>query len=254
MTQVGPKTPFLDPTACPSEHRPWPLPQGPWRWRQKWLDLGFIHHRVDPAILRPRLPPALEIDTFDGTGWVSLVPFTMAELGFRSWPSLPTMGIFPELNVRTYVKAGGKPGVWFFSLDADCLAMVAGARALYALPYHRARMSRGTEAGAMAFASRRCRDGIRFRARFSAHGPVFAASSGSLEEWLTERYCLYAARGKVIRRLEVHHSKWSLQAADFEIEENELFDRAGITPLSSRPICHFSKGVDVVTFTPQIVD
>ena len=225
------------------------MPAGRWQWRQQWLDLGFIHYRVPAATLRPLLPPELEIDTFDGTAWVSVVPFTMADLMFGNLPTIPPLRRFPELNLRTYASAGGKPGVWFFSLDADCLPIVLGARWLHGIPYYRAAMSQSVDStGARNFQSRRRRDGTAFAARFQGRGPVFSSEPGSREEWLTERYCLYSCKAGKVRRLEVHHVRWPLQAAEFEIECCELLQRARITPLDSPPVFHFSPGVEVITF------
>ena len=236
------------------DHRPWPLPEGRWQWRQQWLDLGFIHYRVAVATLRPLVPSGLEIDTFDGTAWVSVVPFTMADLMIGNLPAIPPLRRFPELNLRTYVCAGGKPGVWFFSLDAACLPVVLGGRHLFGIPYHSAAMGREVDAAGMVFHSRRRSDGTAFMARFHSRGPVYSSERGSVEEWLTERYCLYAENRGKIRRLEVHHEKWPLQCADFDIARSDLLERAGIEALDSPPIFHFSPGVSVVTFTPEFLD
>ncbi|MFM7182659.1 MAG: YqjF family protein [Verrucomicrobiales bacterium] len=253
--QEGQQTPVGQTTGHSSlrhlDHRPWPLPSGSWQWRQRWLDLGFIHYRVAAGVLRPLIPPELEIDTFDGTAWVSVVPFTMADLMWRNLPSIPPLNHFPELNLRTYVHADGKAGVWFFSLDADCLPIVLGARYFHGIPYFRAAMIRKEEDDGMVFQSHRRCDGTAFRARFQCRGPIFFSGRGSLEEWLTERYCLYAVRGRTLRRLEVHHEKWPLQSADFQIERYDLLERAGIVTLDTPPLFHFSPGVDVVTFQPE---
>ena len=102
-------------------HRPWPIPPGPWIMAQSWHNLLFAHWPIDAArlrTLRPLIPAALEIDTFDGEAWIGVVPFRMSGVRLRGTPALPTLSAFPELNVRTYVKRDGKPGVWFFSLDA----------------------------------------------------------------------------------------------------------------------------------------
>jgi uncharacterized protein YqjF (DUF2071 family) len=84
----------------------------------EWHDLLFMHWPLPPATLRPLIPPALKLDTFDGWAWIGIVPFEMRGVRPRLAPSLPGLSRFCELNVRTYVTAGGKPGVWFFSLDA----------------------------------------------------------------------------------------------------------------------------------------
>jgi uncharacterized protein len=106
---------------------------------QSWYDLLFAHWPVDAAMLRPHIPAKLEIDTFDGRAWLGIVPFSMTGVRLRWTPPLPWLSAFPELNVRTYVTAQRKPGVWFFSLDAASALAVAAARLSFHLPYFRAR-------------------------------------------------------------------------------------------------------------------
>src|SRR4051794_15358046 len=108
--------------------------------KQKWGKLLFIHWPISVEVLRPLIPAALEIDTFDGMAWIAVVPFTM--WGIRPTFTLPLPGLnaFHELNVRTYVHYKGVPGVWFFSLDANSQLAVWGARKFFYLPYRNARM------------------------------------------------------------------------------------------------------------------
>lgn len=122
------------------DHRPWPLPAREWKWRQSWLDLAFIHYRVPADQLRRLLPVGIQLQEFDGTAWVGLVPFRMAGVMRRPWPDIPFISSFSEMNLRTYVEVGGKPGVWFFSLDANSRSIVFGGRNFYGLPYFLARM------------------------------------------------------------------------------------------------------------------
>src|SRR5579859_5771812 len=122
-------------------HRPWPLPAGRWVMAQNWHDLLFAHWPLPAAILRPHVPARLEIETFGGQAWLGVVPFRMSGVRLRGTPAVPWLSAFPELNVRTYVVADGKPGVWFFSLDAANPMAVAIARAWFHLPYFRACMS-----------------------------------------------------------------------------------------------------------------
>src|SRR5712691_5372284 len=137
------------------DHRPWPLPAGSWRMGQCWEDLLFAHSRVSEAAVRALVPEALEIDTFDGSAWVGVTPFRISCLRLRGTLPLPYVSSFLELNVRTYVTAGEKPGIWFFSLDAESQLAVKAARRAYQLPYHRARMSARAEAGWIEYESAR---------------------------------------------------------------------------------------------------
>src|SRR6267154_1075488 len=123
-----------------TKHRPWPLPSAPWIMAQSWHDLLFAHWPVDAAMLRSHIPADLAIDTFDGQAWLGIIPFSMTGVRLRWTPPVPGLSAFPELNVRTYVTGQGKPGVWFFSLDAASALAVAAARLSFHLPYFRARM------------------------------------------------------------------------------------------------------------------
>src|SRR4051795_4757016 len=147
-------------------HRPWPLPSGPWVMAQSWIDLLFAHWPVDAEQLRAIVPASIPIDTFDGTAWLGITPFELTGLRPRG---LPALSRFPELNVRTYTMLGGKPGIWFFSLDAGSLAAVWGARLTYRLPYFKARMGIARE-GRIRYRS--VRAGARLEAAYEPTGPV----------------------------------------------------------------------------------
>src|SRR5260370_21119247 len=136
-------------------HRPWALPTGPWVMAQKWHDLLFAHWAVAAEAIRRLIPKNLELDTFQGQAWIGIVPFTMSGVRLRGTPGLPWLSTFPELNVRTYVTAGGKPGVWFFSLDAVNPLAVELARFWFHLPYFRARMSSRNKSEGIEYFSRR---------------------------------------------------------------------------------------------------
>src|SRR4029079_19722318 len=124
-----------------------------------WEDLLFEHWRVAPELLRPLIPAGLELETFDGSAWLAIVAFRMTGVRTRAMPPLPWLSDFPELNVRTYVTAGGKPGVWFFSLDADQPVAVATARRLFPLDDVWPEMSGERGGDAVAYRSRRRRAG-----------------------------------------------------------------------------------------------
>ena len=122
-------------------HRPWPLPQSPWVMTQSWHNLLFAHWPVDEGLLRSKIPPGFPLDTWDGQAWLGVVPFRMTNVAPRFVPALPMVSEFAELNVRTYVTIGGRPGVYFFSLDAASALAVAAARSLLHLPYFAAQMA-----------------------------------------------------------------------------------------------------------------
>ncbi len=147
---------------------------------QTWHDLLFAHWPVPESALRPLVPAKLELDLFDGRGWIGVVPFHMSGIRIRGLPSLPGLSRFPELNVRTYVTHGGKPGVYFFSLDAGNLPAVLAARAFYHLPYFRARMASREKDGEIQYSSHRYHTNAEFRGHYRPTSDVTVAAKGSI--------------------------------------------------------------------------
>ena len=234
-------------------HRPWPMPDGPWVMAQSWHDLLFAHWPVDVAALHPFLPSKLRIDTFEGRAWLAVVPFRMTGVRMRGAPVVPWLSAFPELNVRTYVTFGGKPGVWFFSLDAGNSVAVAIARAWFHLPYFRARMNCAEREGWIYYQSERTHRGAPaglLEGRYRPLGEVFRPQHGTLEYFLTERYCLYTTnwRGQIIRG-EIHHPPWPLQRAEAEFAGNSMTASLGIA-LALRPLLHFARRQNVLVWPP----
>lgn len=230
-------------------HRPWPLPDGRWVMAQTWHDLLFAHWPVPKVSLEGLIPPPLTLDTFDGRAWVGVVPFHMTGVRLRGLPPLPGVSAFAEINLRTYVTLGGKPGVFFFSLDAANALAVAAARRWYRLPYFRARISAVTDHGRTRYRSLRTHrhaPPAAFIAEYAPIGDVVPAQRGTLERWLTERYCLYAFdRRQRVYRGEIHHAPWPLQPAEAEIERNTMARPHKIALPGAAPLLHFSRRLDV---------
>ena len=220
-----------------------------------WSDLLFAHWPVAPAVLQPLLPRGLLLDTFDNWGWIGLVPFRMSHVRRRPLPALPFVSNFPELNVRTYVRSQDKPGVWFFSLDAASSLVVATARRSFHLPYYRAKMKAIACGDEIHYTSRRNHRGAaraQFAARYRPIGPVFQAGLGSLEHWLTERYCLYAADARdTVYRGEIHHPRWPLQTAEAELIQNSMTEVIGVSLPKERPLFHFARRIDTLAWEPN---
>jgi uncharacterized protein YqjF (DUF2071 family) len=226
-------------------HRPWPLPAGPWVQGQTWEELAFLHWPVDAAAVRALLPGGLELDLHAGEAWVGIVPFRIAHLRVRGLPPVPGVSTFPELNVRTYVTRGGKPGVWFFSLDAANRLFVRAGRRVFRLPYRHARMRCERRGGEIEYAS--AAGGATFAARYRGDGPSFRAEPRSLEAFLVERYCLYAADGARILRADIHHLPWELRRGTADIDANTLSP----VPLPPRsPHVLFAARQDMVVWPP----
>jgi uncharacterized protein len=234
-----------------TEHRPWSLPTAPWIMTQSWHDLLFAHWPVAVRALREHVPPGVDLDLFDGEAWLGVVPFRMTNVAPRGVPNIPFVSAFNELNVRTYVTHGGKPGVFFFSLDADSQLAVTTARTLFGLPYYAAEMKCEAEGEGVRYASRRTSGDAPavFGGAYRPVGPVEEPRPGTLEYFLTERYCLYTVDDRhTARRLEIHHPRWPLQPAEAEIAANTMPQAAGLRPAAVAPLLHFSRRQDVVAW------
>jgi uncharacterized protein len=226
-------------------HRAWPLPDEPWAMAQTWDDLLFAHYRVAAEELARLVPQGLEIEQHDGTAWLGVTPFVITGFRLRGTLPLPRLSTFPELNVRTYVTADDRPGIWFFSLDTSSRLAVEGACRTYKLPYFQARLSIGRRGGRVVCACERADDPERrFEARYRPAGEVFNADPASLEWFLTERYCLYAIDQGRLQRAEIQHPPWPLQPAEAHVETNTM-PPPGIG-LGGPPLCHFSRRQDVL--------
>jgi len=214
---------------------------------QTWEDLLFAHWRVSADELRAYVPEELEIEEHSGSAWLGVVPFTLTNLRAPGLLPLPRVSSFLELNVRTCVRAAdGKPGVWFLSLDAASRLAVAAARRTYKLPYFHARMSATTDREWIAYECARIAEpGRVFSGRYQPTADASTAEPGSLESFLTERYCLYSTDERDrLYRAEIHHAPWPLQPAEAEIELVSIAPLA----LEGDAVCHFSRRQDVLVW------
>jgi uncharacterized protein len=229
------------------EHRPWPLPEGSWLQGQTWCDLLFAHWRVPVEQLRRVIPPVLPLHLYDdGSAWIGVTPFVVKGLRPRGTPPLPWISHFPELNVRTYVELDGKPGIYFFSLDAARRAAVIAARRMYRLPYFHARMRADRVGSRIDYESERIDPSgppAAFRGHYSPSGEI---THDHLARWLAERYCAYIVdeSGQPLR-IDIHHPPWPLQPAKGELEAQGMADQIGIE-LEGEPLLHFSARQDTL--------
>jgi uncharacterized protein len=243
----------------PLPHRPYPPPTTPWVGHMVWSDLCFAHWPLDPEVVRRLVPAALALDTWEGAAWLTIAAFRMEEVHLRHLPPVPGHAVFPELNLRTYVTVEDRPGVFFFSLDVARRLVVAGARAVFGLPYFLADVGMTAFDGAVHFRSDRRPDRrapetppAGFEARYRGVGSVHPPSG--LERWLVDRYCLYTvdARG-VPFRAEVDHAPWPLQMAELELRRNTLGAPFGLELAGDPSLVHFAQRLDVVGWRPQRV-
>lgn len=238
----------VPPITDQTSHRPWPLPKSRWMMFMRWHDLLFLHWPIRPELIRPLIPTILELDTFDRWSWVGIIPFHMSGVRPRYVPLPLTL---PELNVRTYVKSAGKSGVWFFSLDAASWIAVRAARWL-GLPYFDARMKVESATDTIRYDSVRIHKNsprAEFRAEYGPSGAVFRATAGTLDHWLTERYCLFAGlKPDHMVFGEIHHPPWALQPAEVKLDVNTMTHSIGIDLPEQKPLAHFARFQEVVAW------
>ncbi|MCT2536862.1 DUF2071 domain-containing protein [Aquibacillus koreensis] len=231
-------------------HRTWPLPNLPWTMKQNWHNLLFAHYPVKLDDLRRLVPEVLPLDSFNGMGWVGVVPFEMKGVRLRGLPRVKGTDQFPELNVRTYVSVDGKPGVYFFSLEASNKLAVWSAQTFYHLPYKRADMTLVKNDSTIEFESkRRNTNDFNFACNYRPTSEPFYAKKGTFEEWMSERYCLYTTNKKgVPLRCDILHQPWQLQNAEAEFKQNTMLYNQGILVADENPILYFSKKIEVRTW------
>ena len=217
-----------------------------------WRHVLFANWPIDPGIVESHIPERLTLDTDDGRAWLSVVPFTNVDVRPRVVPA--GMGIaLPELNLRTYVTYDGEPGVYFFSLDADGIVAVIGARLFHHLPYYFASIDLAVEPDRVRFTGRRRHPGARpvvFEATYGQSGGRKNVEPGSLAHFLTERYRYYTeGPDGTIRYATVEHEPWELYDAVVEIEENTLFAANGFPTPDTEPVHLYSPGVETIAST-----
>jgi uncharacterized protein len=216
---------------------------------QSWKYLLFAHWPVPTAVLERVVPKVLPIDTFADQAWVSVTPFEVRALRLHGTAPIPIVSSFLETNVRTYVTVDEKPGIYFFSLDAASRLAVAAARRFYLLPYFPATMSLEYQREVISYETRRAQKDAppaELVARYRPIGRQSSPESGSLEHWLTERYCLYTLDDeRRIFRGEIHHPPWQLQQAAAEFGLNTMLDEIELTP-GDPALLHYAERQDVV--------
>jgi hypothetical protein len=218
-----------------------------------WRDLLFAHWPVPPETLQPLIPAGLTLDTFDGHGWLGVVPFQMTRVRPLGIPLPRDAFTFAEVNLRTYVRgADGRPGVRFLSLDGAHRAGAAVARIAFGTPYHDARVNLRHEGDRIVFAAERRGSSTTaaFRGSYRPTGPVRPAEPGSLETFLTNRLSLYSMLRGTLTRGDIGHAPWPLQPAEAEIDECTLAEASHLTLPSIPPVLHFAAHLDVVAWRP----
>jgi len=233
-----------------TDHRPWPLPSGNFSWYQEWNRLLFLHFRVDESVIRPLIPPRLQVDTFDGSAWVSLVPFTMNRIRPRLLPPFPPVSDFEEVNLRTYVTDGEKPGIYFFSLEASRWLPTLLAGGISGMPYEQAQIHRSFT-DIPQYAIRNSHKNTFASIRYRPGNTI--TEKTALQLWLTERYSVYLDKNHKQYRFQVHHIAWPL--AELTLEEISLQYRVGQQLITEKDIvsAQYSPGVQVLAWARELL-
>ena len=223
-----------------------------WIMAQTWRDLLFAHWPVPAAQLAHAVPPQFELDLWEGQAYIGVIPFRMDRVHLRALFPLPWLSATPEINVRTYVKCGGRGGVYFLSLHASNFAAVSIAHRFFHLPYFQAAMKVESNEETIHYDAQA--GDAAFRGCYHPSGEAAFARPGTLEHWLTERYCFFALdrKGNPIRG-EVDHTPWSLQPAEASIEVNTMTAPFGIRLPDVPPLLLFSHKLDVKMWMPERV-
>jgi uncharacterized protein YqjF (DUF2071 family) len=230
------------------------MPAGPWIMTQTWHNLLFLHAPIEPETLLPFLPPSVELDTFDGQAWLGVVAFRLSKVRLRGFPEVVLVSHFNEINLRTYVTRRGIPGVLFLSMDADNRLAITLARPMFGLPYTPADIIFERTTRGLLFSSKRTSGrgtGAQFEAEYHPQGPVYSSRCGTLEHWLTERYCYYTAIRGHTYGCDIFHPQWPLQHASASIARNTLAESLGLRAEPVEPTLHYAHKLTALIGRPQ---
>jgi uncharacterized protein len=220
---------------------------------QRWDHLLFLHWLIDPGTIQETLPPDLSVDTFQGMAWIGIVPFCMRRVRPTLAPFVSSD--FLELNLRTYVRdRNGRPGVWFYSLDANHPFAVWMARLFYALPYVHAEMHVEAHDKEIKYSCRRRGSSAVMAYQYRLSDKIGEAKIGSLEFFLIERYRLFAFRRGQLLTGRVYHSPYTLRRTIVSNLDKFVFKLAGLqTPSGPPNSVLYSAGVDVTVYPIEMV-
>lgn len=223
---------------------------------QNWGKLLFMHWPIDAGRLRPMIPARLEIDTYDDSAWIGVVPFTMWGIRASFAPPVPGLSALHELNIRTYVHLDGVPGVWFLSLDANSSIAVWTARTVFHLPYFNARINLDQQDNIIVYSATRTHEdapSAEFNATWKIGDEMPETEPGTLAFFLTERYCLYSADEEKLHRVRNFHRPWPLQEASVSSYRSTMIESHGLPTPTGEPLLHYAEAIEVDFWPPESV-
>lgn len=217
--------------------------------RMGWKHTVFLHYRCDAERISRLLPPGLAPHVIEGQAWLSVTPLVMHRMRPAGLPPIPWWSTFPEVNVRTYVRApDGRDGLWFFTLDCSRRAMPLALNRL-GLPY-RYRRARFEEAGGcLRYRFSGGREQGEHTLDVSTGEPITEPSE--LDIFLSGRWNAFSTRATLLLRFPVTHQPWPLHAATATGSMLALPHDMGLPVLATPPIVQYSPGVDVALGAPR---
>lgn len=225
-----------------TKHRPFELPAYGWQYYQEWNNALFLHWKIPYEELRKCVPERLELDTFEGTAYISLVAFQMQKIRLKHLPAMKFISDFEEINLRTYVENGGKAGVYFLNIEAEKYLSVFVARKLSGLPYEKSNILRKGN----LFTSYNKIKKFHLEAEFDIKDKL--NDKTELDRWLTERYCLYLDEKDKIFRFDIHHKEWEIRNVDVK-KLSLSYQLKNNYQINSHPdLVHYSEGVQVLAW------
>jgi uncharacterized protein YqjF (DUF2071 family) len=223
-----------------TRHRPFDYPEGKWTYYQEWNNALFLHWKVPYDPLRKLLPRKLTLDSFDGDVYVSLVAFTMQKIRPRNLPAIKFISEFDEINIRTYVDNDNRKGVYFLNIEAGKMMSALVAKTLSGLPYEKSDINRTLE----NYRSTNVFKNFHLDTQFEANK---ITKKTALDNWLTERYCLYLDKAEKVYRYDIHHKEWEIRNVD--IKRLDVNYKTGELSLTKKPdLIHYSDGVKVIAW------
>ena len=226
-------------------------PEGEPILHQRWESMLLLHWPIIPDILRPLIPPALELDTYEGRAWIGITPFHLEDVRPSALPAFPGLSSFHELNVRTYVMHNGLPGIWFLTLDASKLIPMVAARVFFMLPYYKASIRFLQTGETFAFNLRRTVPvPAEFRVAWRRGLRLRDPALESLGFFLTERYCAFAVNNTELYSIRTYHHPWILDEAEVELRHSSMISSLGIPEPTTAPLAHFSASMEMETWAP----
>ena len=207
-----------------------------WIIQQKWSDVLFVSFEVDYNLLRSELPKDLEVDTFNGKAYLSIVPFVMSDIRFFFTPPLPGSKL-SELNLRTYVRYKNKPGIYFFTLDSDHRLGNFLAQKVFNLPYRYAILEINVDNNVYHVQSK---NSLSLKVRIKDK-----QIKTDLSSWITERYCLYNIVGEKVSRGDVLHPTWKLKEAEVIDIDDQFSKQFNLDVSPTQYHCFYSKEINV---------